>query len=56
MQGANAVLARHQGNMKKDQVSAVLVRHIKLSNVSLGMEEVFFANTDTKRYFTLLEK
>ncbi|KAJ5340474.1 hypothetical protein N7541_009598 [Penicillium brevicompactum] len=38
MQGANAVLARHQGNMKKDQVSAVLVRHIKLSNVSLVLE------------------
>ncbi|KAK9851800.1 hypothetical protein MYU51_009327 [Penicillium brevicompactum] len=34
MQGANAVLARHQGNMKKDQVSAVLVRHIKLSNMA----------------------
>lgn len=34
MEGANAVLARHQKSLERDPLSTMLLRHLKLSNVS----------------------
>jgi hypothetical protein len=34
MEGANAVLARHQKFLEKDHLSLLLLRQLKLSNVS----------------------
>ncbi|KAJ5106309.1 hypothetical protein N7456_002984 [Penicillium angulare] len=33
MQGANAVLARHEKSLKRDQLSTMLLRQLKLSNI-----------------------
>lgn len=35
-QGANAVLAQREGSLGKDELSIMLVRQLKLSNVSNG--------------------
>ena len=34
MEGANAVLARHHQNLAGDDISKMLLRHLKLANVS----------------------
>lgn len=34
MEGANAVLARHEKSLERDELSTMLLRHLKLSNVS----------------------
>lgn len=34
MQGANAVMARYEKVLEKDQLSILLLRQLKLSNVS----------------------
>lgn len=34
MQGANAVVARHRKSLERDELSKLLVRQLKLSNVS----------------------
>lgn len=34
MEGANAVLARHEKSLERDELSTLLLRHLKLSNVS----------------------
>lgn len=34
MEGANAVLARHEKALERDELSVMLLRHLKLSNVS----------------------
>lgn len=33
MEGANAVLAQHHQKLKGDQMSKMLLRHLKLANV-----------------------
>ena len=53
MQGANAMLARHEKSMERNQVSTLLLRQLKLSNVG---EKVLHVNglqgcSDMVRYF-----
>ena len=42
MQGANAVLSRHEKSLKRDQLSSMLLRQLKLSNVSM-LQDLFIA-------------
>lgn len=41
VQGANAMLARHEKSMERNQVSTLLLRQLKLSNVG---EKVLHVN------------
>lgn len=43
MQGANAVLSRHKKSLKRDQLSSMLLRQLKLSNVS-RLQDLPFAS------------
>jgi hypothetical protein len=57
MQGANAVVAQHEKSLEKDQVSVLLFRQLKLSNVGniwLGILQFTGAHCFL-RFFTLLE-
>lgn len=48
MQGANAVVAHHEKSLERDQVSIMLFRQLKLSNVGHPTTRIFDQNVLTK--------
>lgn len=59
MQGANAVVAQHEKSLERDQISNMLFRQLKLSNVRNPTAPFFFyqptVTYSISRSFTLLE-